>query len=92
MALKRKTDEQDSTTAVWWNYGMAVFVTGGIFLVDIFVDKGLLDGAMIGILISKVYDGITKQNDYYFPTTSRNSKSPEPELEPEKPVETPRSK
>ena len=69
---------------------MAVFVTGGIFAVDLLTEKGLLDGAMIGILISKVYDGITKQNDYYFPTTSRNSKSAETEPETEKPVESPK--
>ena len=76
MVLKRKSDDKDSTSAVWFNYAMAFFVTGGIFAVDIIVDKGILDGALIGVLISKVYDGITKQNDYYFPT-ARNPKPAE---------------
>lgn len=71
--VKRETDEKDSTTAVWWNYIMALGVTGAVFTVEILTDAGILDGALIGILISKVYDGLSKQNEYYFPVSSRKS-------------------
>ena len=73
--LARESDEEDSTYAVWLNYGIAFTVTVGIFLVDIFVDKGILDGSLIGMLIVKVFDGLTKQNEYFFPT-NRGGKSP----------------
>lgn len=65
--MPRKTDEQDSTTSVKLNYFMAFLVTAGIFAADILTDKGILDGTLIGILITKVWDGISKQNDYFFP-------------------------
>ena len=64
----RDSDEKDSTVSVWGNYLMAFLVTAGVFAVDVFTEKGLLDGALIGIIISKVWDGVTKQNDYFFPT------------------------
>lgn len=64
----RDSDDEDSTFSVWGNYIMAFLVTGGIFAVDIFTDKGILDGALIGVLISKVWDGISKQNEYFFPS------------------------
>lgn len=64
----RNSDDEDSTISVWGNYLMALLVTGGIFAVDIFTDKGILDGALIGVLISKVWDGISKQNEYFFPS------------------------
>ncbi len=66
--LKRESDEKDSTTAVWWNYVLAVLVTGGIFAVEIFFDKGILDGTLIGMLIIKVYDALNLQNAYFFPS------------------------
>lgn len=62
----RESDEQDSTVAVIANYIMAAVVTCGIIAIDIFTDKGILDGSLIGMIIIKVYDGITKQNDYFF--------------------------
>ena len=64
----RVSDDKDSTTSTWWNYILAVFVTGGIFAVEIFFDKGILDGTLIGMLIIKVYDALDKQNSYFFPT------------------------
>lgn len=66
--LKRESDDKDSTTSTWWNYLMALFVTGGIFAADIFFQKGLLDGALIGMLITKVFDAINLQNAYFFPS------------------------
>ena len=76
MFAKRQTDEQDSTTSVWGNYIIAVLVSLGVFITDWVFDKGILDGALIGVLITKVYDGLTKQNDYFFPT-SRGSTKPQ---------------
>lgn len=64
---QRKTDEQDSTVSVWGNYFTAILVTGGVFAVEIFLNRGWLDGALIGVLITKIYDGISKQNEYFFP-------------------------
>ena len=74
MLNRRKTDEGDSTTSVWFNYILAILVSGGVFASDWYFDMGILDGALIGILISKVYDGLTKQNEYFFPN-ARSSKS-----------------
>ena len=72
--LRRETDEEDSTHAVWLNYAVAILATAGVFAVDLFTDKKLLDGALIGILISKVYDGLTKMNEYFFPTNRGGTK------------------
>lgn len=63
----RESDEQDSTVSVWGNYIMAFCATGGLIALDIFTDKGILDGTIIGMIIIKVWDGISKMNDYYFP-------------------------
>ena len=65
---KRPSDDHDSTISVYLNYFVATLVTIGIFVVDIFTDKGLLDGALIGVLITKVFDSISKQNEYFFPS------------------------
>lgn len=75
--MPRKTDEQDSTASVWFNYFVAILVTGGIFAVDIFTSKGILDGTLIGMLITKVWDGISKQNDYFFPSRRSDPKQEE---------------
>ena len=72
--VRRETDEEDSTSAVWLNYIVAIAATAGVFAVDLFTDKALLDGALIGILISKVYDGLTKMNEYFFPTNRGGTK------------------
>ena len=66
--LKRESDEKDSTTSTWLNYLMAVLVTAGIFAADIIFDKGILDGALIGMLITKVFDALHLQNAYFFPS------------------------
>ena len=72
----RESDDEDSTVSVWGNYIMALLVTGGIFAVDILTDKGILDGALIGVLISKVWDGISKQNEYFFPSKRPSAEKP----------------
>lgn len=64
----RESDEQDSTTAVWGNYIMAFLVTAGLIALDILTEKGILDGTIIGMIVIKVWDGVTKQNDYLFPS------------------------
>ena len=74
--MPRETDEQDSTISVYFNYIMALVVTTAIFVVEYFTDKGWVDGVLIGVLISKVFDGVTKQNEYFFPT--RRSAPPKP--------------
>ena len=71
----RESDEQDSTTSVWWNYINALLITGGLIAIDIFTDKGLIDGALIGMIVMKAWDGITKQNDYFFPSRRQPSEN-----------------
>lgn len=66
--LRRQSDEQDSTTSTWLNYTMATLVIVGIFVVEIIWDKGILDGTLIGILISNVFDALKMQNAYFFPS------------------------
>ena len=69
----RETDEKDSTTSVWWNYLLAAGVIGGLIALDIFTEKGYLDGTIIGMILMKALDGLTKMNDYYFPGRSRTA-------------------
>lgn len=75
MLFKRKSDDKDSSIAVVLNYIGAFLIALGVFLTDWVFDKGILDGALIGVLISKAFDWITKMNEYYFPT-NRGSKIP----------------
>lgn len=66
MATHRQSDDTDSTISAICNYAMAALVTGGIIAIDIFTDKGILDGSLIGMVVIKAWDGVTKQNDYFF--------------------------
>jgi len=68
----RETDEQDSTTSVWANYLLAAGVIAGLIVLDIYTDKGYLDGTIIGMILMKALDGLTKMNDYFFPGRSRS--------------------
>ena len=70
---RRKTDEGDSTVSVWANYILAAGVIAGLIMLDIYTDKGLLDGTIIGMILMKALDSLTKMNDYFFPT-QRNPK------------------
>lgn len=72
-AVKRKSDEGDSTISVVMNYLMVLGVIGGVFAIEILFNKGILDGTLIGVLIAKIFDGLDKQNNYFFPS-SRNPK------------------
>ena len=71
--IGRETDEQDSTTSVWANYLLAAGVIAGLIALDIYTDTGYLDGTIIGMILMKALDGLTKMNDYFFPGRSRNS-------------------
>lgn len=73
MALQRESDEHDSTLSVWANYILAGLVLAGLFVLDYFTDKGFLDGTVVGMIIMKSLDSLTKMNDYFFP--SRGAKS-----------------
>ena len=73
--LRRQSDEQDSTNALWLNYTQAILVTAGVFITDWVFEKGILDGALIGVMLSKVFDAISKQNEYFFPN-ERGPKQP----------------
>ena len=64
----RETDEQDSTFSVLANYLLAAGVIAGLILLDIKTEKGLLDGTIIGMILMKALDGLTKMNDYFFPS------------------------
>lgn len=73
---KRKSDEVDSTIALCLNYLLA----GGV-VIAIMVAAGMgwdqstiLDGVIIGIMLSKSFDWVTKSNEYFFPT-NRAAKS-----------------
>lgn len=81
--LRRKSDESDSTVSTWMNYVMALAVTAGIFYVEIKFKKGILDGTLIGMLIMKVYDALSKQNEYFFPSHRPNKNGKETEEEEE---------
>lgn len=63
----RITDEKDSTTSVWMNYLLASGVIGALIALDFYTDKGYLDGTIIGMILMKALDGLTKMNDYFFP-------------------------
>ena len=63
----RESDEQDSTTSVWANYLLAAGVIVGLIILDIKTEKGYLDGTIIGMILMKALDGLTKMNDYFFP-------------------------
>ena len=70
----RETDEKDSTTSVWWNYFLAAGVIAGLIAVDLLTEKGkYLDGTIIGMILMKALDGLTKMNDYFFPGRSRTA-------------------
>ena len=72
----RESDEQDSTTSVWANYLLAAGVIVGLIILDIKTEKGYLDGTIIGMILMKALDGLTKMNDYFFP--GRRSVAPTP--------------
>ena len=69
----RETDEQDSTTSVWANYILAAAVIAGLIILDIKTNKGYIDGTIIGMILMKALDGLTKMNDYFFPGRSRTA-------------------
>lgn len=75
--IGRETDEKDSTTSVWWNYFLAAGVIGSLIAVDILTEKNFLDGTIIGMILMKALDGLTKMNDYFFPGRSRNAPPPQ---------------
>lgn len=63
----RESDEQDSTVSVWLNYFLAAGVIAGLIALDIYTEKELMDGTIIGMILMKALDGLTKMNDYFFP-------------------------
>lgn len=65
--IGRETDEKDSTTSVWANYILATAVIVGLIILDIKTGKGYIDGTIIGMILMKALDGLTKMNDYFFP-------------------------
>lgn len=75
--IGRESDEQDSTTSVWANYLLAAAVIAGLIVLDIMTDKGYIDGTIIGMILMKALDGLTKMNDYFFPGRSRNAPVPQ---------------
>ena len=73
----RESDEQDSTVSVWANYFLAAGVIIGLIVLDIYTQKGYLDGTIIGMILMKALDGLTKMNDYFFPGRSRTNSPPQ---------------
>ena len=71
--IGRETDEKDSTTSVWWNYFLATAVIVGLIVLDILTEKGILNGSLIGMIVMKALDGLTKMNDYFFPGRSKSA-------------------
>ena len=67
----RASDDYDSTVSVWLNYLLAAIVIAGLITLDIMTDKGILDGSLIGMIVLKALDGLTKMNDYFFPGRSK---------------------
>lgn len=68
---RRKTDESDSTIALVLNYVLASGVLFAIFYAAAkgWNDSTLLDGVIVGIMLSKSFDWVTKSNEYFFPTS-----------------------
>ena len=71
--MDREPDENHPTFSVWANYLLACAVIGGLFWLDVATKKELLDGTIIGMILMKALDSLTKMNDYFFPSTSRRT-------------------
>ena len=70
--MNRKSDDDDSTRALWWNYSITLVVLILAFITDwYFTGKNgerILDGALLGVIIGMPLGWIGAMNAYYFPS------------------------
>ena len=70
--MRRQTDEQDSTVALWGNYLLCGLILGLLFVTDWFFSKSLLSETLVGLLVGVPLGWIGAMNGYFFPS-ARNT-------------------
>lgn len=72
MMMRRQTDEQDSTVALWGNYLLCGLILGLLFVTDWFFSKSLLSETLVGLLVGVPLGWIGAMNGYFFPSARNN--------------------
>ena len=72
MMMRRQTDEQDSTVALWGNYLLCGLILGLLFVTDWFFSNSLLSETLVGLLVGVPLGWIGAMNGYFFPS-ARNT-------------------
>ena len=72
MMMRRQTDEQDSTVALWGNYLLCGLILGLLFVTDWFFSKSLLSETLVGLLVGVPLGWIGAMNGYFFPSARHN--------------------
>lgn len=70
--MRRQTDEQDSTVALWGNYLLCGLILGLLFVTDWFFSNDLLSETLVGLLVGVPLGWIGAMNGYFFPS-ARNA-------------------
>ncbi len=73
--MRRQTDEQDSTVALWGNYLLCGLILGLLFVTDWYFKHDILSETLVGILVGAPIGWIASMNAYYFPS-ARNTNGP----------------
>ena len=72
MMMRRRTDEQDSTVALWGNYLLCGLILGLLFVTDWYFKHDILSETLVGILVGAPIGWIASMNAYYFPSARNN--------------------
>ena len=70
--MRRQTDEQDSTVALWGNYLLCGLILGLLFVTDWFFSNNLLSETLVGLLVGVPLGWIGAMNGYFFPSARNN--------------------
>ena len=70
--MRRQTDEQDSTVALWGNYMLCGLILGLLFVTDWYFKNDLLSETLVGLLVGVPLGWIGAMNGYFFPS-ARNA-------------------
>ena len=70
--MRRRTDEQDSTVALWGNYLLCGLILGLLFVTDWYFKHDILSETLVGILVGAPIGWIASMNAYYFPSARNN--------------------
>ena len=82
--MRRQTDEQDSTVALWGNYLLCGLILGLLFVTDWFFSNNLLSETLVGLLVGVPLGWIGAMNGYFFPSarnTNGQAKSTKEEVD-----------